>query len=163
VTHGTTARPPEEGNPMTHLRFSPADYRSLCRFCQPPLPLGLDALAFTRLLVTSLAEAHPALAERVAGMSAQKLRILHDHFRGRATADAPADARNAFSRKELNTVAEACESFMRPVRVLRYFRRALVGHLSDFFPNLARKLARLSERQFARLYEHVTRRRDGSA
>ena len=148
---------------MTHLRFSPADYRSLCRSCQPPLPLSLDTLAFKRLLVTSLAEAHPSLAERVAELSGQKLRILHDHFKGRATADAPAGARHAFSAEELATVAEACESFLHPVRVLGYFRGALVGHLRDFFPGLARKLARLSKRQFARLYEQVTRRRDGSA
>jgi hypothetical protein len=148
---------------MTYLRFSPADYRSLCRFCQPPLPLCLDALAFKRLLVTSLAEAHPSLAERVAELRGQKLRILHDHFRGRATADTPAGAGHAFSAEELTTVAEACESFLHPVRFLRHFRVALAGHLRDSFPGLACKLAGLSERQFERLYEHVTRRRGGSA
>jgi hypothetical protein len=148
---------------MTHLRFSPEDYRTLCRLCQPPLPTRLDSLAFKRLLVRSLAEAHPSLAERVAELSGQKLRVLHDHFKGRATADAAAGARHAFSPEELTTVAEACESYLHPVRVLRYFRGALVGHLRDFFPALARKLARLSKRQFARLYQQVTRRRDGSA
>jgi hypothetical protein len=147
---------------MTHLRFSPADYRSLRRSCPPPLPTRLDTLAFKRLLVTSLAEAHPSLAERVAELSGQQLRILHHHFRGSATADAPAGARQAFSPEELTTVAEACASVLHPVRFLRHFRDALVGHLRDFCPGLARKLARLSERQFARLYEQVTRRSNGS-
>jgi hypothetical protein len=148
---------------MTHLRFSPADYRSLCRSCPPPLPLGLDPRAFRRLLVTSLAEAHPSLAERIAALNGHQLRTLHDHFRGLAAAGRPKGGRHGLSAQELTTVAEACESYLHPVRVLRYFRDALVGHLRDLFPGLARKLARLSERQFARLYEQVTRRSNGSA
>jgi hypothetical protein len=147
---------------VTYLRFSPADYRNLCRFCQPPLHPRLHTLAFKRLLVTSLAEAQSSLAGRVAELRGPELRILRDHFNGRATAEAPAGAGHAFSAEELTTVAEACESFLHPVRILRHFRGALVGHLSDFFPALALKLARLSERQFSRLYEQVTGRGNGN-
>jgi hypothetical protein len=39
----------------------------------------------------------------------------------------------------------------------------LVEKLSGTHPALARKLARLSERQFARLYEQLKGRRNGSA
>jgi hypothetical protein len=63
----------------------------------------------------------------------------------------------------LRVLAEACEPFVSPVRFVRYLRVALVAHLRDLFPDLARKVARLSERQFERLYEQVTGRSNGSA
>jgi hypothetical protein len=148
---------------MTCLRFSPEDYRALGRLCQPLPATGDDLTALKRFLLDSLAETHPPLAERIAGLDGHKMGILFDHFSERAPADAPAGARHAFSGEELRVVAEACASFLHPVRFVRHLRMALVGHLSDLFPHLARKLARLSERQFERLYEHVTRRRDGSA
>ncbi len=109
----------------------------------------------------SLAHALPGLARTVAGLSDGQMCLLHKRLRGRGLPAAPAGEPHAFSGEELKTVAEACASFLHPVRVLRYFRESLVGHLSDLFPGLARKLALLSERQFERLYRQATGRSDG--
>jgi hypothetical protein len=160
------ARPslsPEEGHPMTHLRFSPADYRSLCRLCQARPPTGDDFAAFRRFLLDSLAETRPSLAERIAELDGHRLGILYDHFSKRAPADAARGQRHRFSGEELQVLAEACEPFHGPVRFVRYLRVALVEHLRDLFPDLARKVARLSDRQFERLYKQVTGRPGGSA
>jgi hypothetical protein len=148
---------------MTCLRFSPKDYRALSRLCVP-LPTPRDDLAaFRRFLIQSLADSRPALAERIAAFDGHKLGVLLDHFSDRAPADAPRGGWRAFNGEELRVLAEACASFLHPVRFVRHLRMALVGHLSDLFPHLARKLAGLSERQFERLYENVTGRRGGSA
>jgi hypothetical protein len=148
---------------MTCLRFAPKDYRALSRFCVPLPTARADLAAFRRFLVESLADARPQLAERIAGLDGHKMGILLDHFSDRAAADAKRGGRHAFNGEELRVVAEACASYLRPVRFVRYLRMSLVGHLSDLFPHLARKVARLSERQFERLYERVTGRSGGSA
>ena len=148
---------------MTCLRFSPEDYRALGRLCQPLPATGGDLTALKRFLLDSLAGAHPSLAARIAGLDGHEMGILFAHFSDRAAADTARGGRHGFSGEELRVVAEACASFLHPVRFVRHLRMALVGHLSDLFPHLARKLGRLSERQFERLYEQVTRRSDGSA
>jgi hypothetical protein len=148
---------------MTWLCFSPKDYRALSRLCVP-LPTARDDLAaFRRFLLESLADVRPALAERIAELDGHKIGVLLDHFSDRAPADASRGRQHLFNGEELRVVAEACASFLHPVRFVRHLRMALVGHLSDLFPHLARKLARLSDRQFERLYEQVTGRGNGSA
>jgi hypothetical protein len=146
---------------MPYLRFSPEDYHALCRLCSP-LTLALDLPTFKQLLLYSLADTHPALAERVAALGGHQLGILLDHFRRRHPAGTGGE-RHAFSGEELRVLAEACESFHGPARFVRYLQAALAEHLCDWFPDLARKVARLSERQFERLYEQVAGRGNGSA
>jgi hypothetical protein len=103
------------------------------------------------------------LAERIAGLNRRQLGILFDHFSPPDSAGAAPGERPAFSREELRVLAEACESFHGPARFVRYLQAALAEHLCALFPDLARKVARLSERQFERLYEQVAGRGNGSA
>jgi hypothetical protein len=147
---------------MTYLRFSPEEYRSLCRFCQPPLPRGLDLLAFKQLLLTTLSEAQPSLAERIAELDGHKLGLLFDHFAERASAGVPGGP-HELSVKELQVLTQACRSYPATVRFLRPFQASLVELLGEVFPSLSRKLGRMSASQFERLYEQLTRRKRDSA
>lgn len=146
---------------MPYLRFAPEDYRVLCRLCSPHLTDALDLPAFRQLLLCSLAEGHPALAERVAELDGHRLGILYDHFCQRAAARPGADL--GLGPKELHVLREACRCYPTTVRFLRPFKNNLVQVLREVFPALSRKLRRLSDEQFGRLYEQVLRRDKGSA
>jgi hypothetical protein len=147
---------------MPYLRFSPEDYRTLSRLCSPHLTDALDLPAFRQLLVCSLSESDPALAELIAALDGQRLGILFDHFRERAAAPRPERALG-LGPKELHVLREACRCYPRTVRFLRPFKENLVELLQGVFPALARKVRRLSDEQFGRLYEQVMRRRKDSA
>jgi hypothetical protein len=96
------------------------------------------------------------LAERIAGLNGRQLGILFDHFSQPDSAGAAPGEGHAFSGEELRVLAEACESCRGPTRFLAYVRAALAERLGDLFPGLARKVARLSDDQFERLYAQVT-------
>jgi hypothetical protein len=96
------------------------------------------------------------LAERIAGLNGHQLGILFDHFSQPASAGAAPGEGHAFSGEELRVLAEACESCRGPARFVRYLQAALAERLGDLFPTLARKVARLSDGQFGRLYAQVT-------
>jgi hypothetical protein len=91
------------------------------------------------------------------------MQLLHEHLRGQSLEDALPGEWDGFTEAELNAVADAWDSFPYPRRFLRHFRKPLVHLLSDGSPDLARKLAGLSERQFRLLFEYVRGRRGGSA
>jgi len=141
---------------MSYLRFCPEDYRALCRICSPHQPHDLRLPAFRRLLLSRLSTARPSLAERIAGLNGRQLGILFDHFSQPASAGAAPGEGHAFSGEKLRVLAEACESCRGPTRFLACMRAALAERLGDLFPSLARKVARLSDGQFERLYARVT-------
>jgi hypothetical protein len=141
---------------MSYLRFTRDDYRALCRLCSPQRTHGLTLPAFKRLLLSSLSTARPSLAGRIAGLNGRQLGILFDHFSQPASADAAPGEGHAFSGEELRVLAEVCEPCRGPGRFLAYLRASLAERLRDLSPPLARKVARLSDDQFERLYARVT-------
>ncbi len=146
---------------MPYLRFSPEDYHALCRLCSPHLTDALDLPAFRQLLLCSLTELHPALAERIAALDGHRLGILYDHFHERAAARQGGDL--GLGPKELHVLREACRCYPTTVRFLRPFKANLVQVLKEVFPALSKKLRRLSDEQFERLYDQVIRRKRDSA
>src|SRR6516162_9712548 len=148
---------------MSYLRFSPDEYRALCRLAEQIPRGGMGLSALQHFLVANLPLAQLDLANRVARLDDLQMQLLHEHLQGQSLEDALAGEWDGFTEAELEAVADAWESFPYPRRFLRYFRRPLVHLLSDGSPDLARKLDGLSERQFTRLYEYVKGRREGNA
>ena len=148
---------------MSYLRLSPEEYRVLCRLCEQ-LPLGATGLtAFRHFLVAYMPLDQLELAKRIARLDDRPMRLLQKHLLGRRQAEAPAGKRYAFTEEEVTVLIQAIDFPRHPLRFLRHFQKSMVERLSDSYPSLAWKLARLSERQFERLYEHVRGRKEGSA
>jgi hypothetical protein len=148
---------------MSYLRFSPEEYRAICRLAKD-IPLsGADLPALKHFLVAYLPLDQLRLAKRIGHLDNRQMRVLYEHLKDQRQAGAVQSGRHAFTAEELKMVGEACDSLLYPVRFLRFFRNTLVEHLHGIDPSLARKLGRLSERQFERLYEHLKGRRKGSA
>jgi hypothetical protein len=148
---------------MRYLRFSPDEYRVMRRLVRTT-PLGeMDLPAVKRFLVANLPLDRLDLAMRIDRLEDGQMQLLYEHLVGHKPAGAMRGGWDAFTEGELETVAYAWGSFPYPVRFLRHFRKPLVHLLSDGSPDLAQKLAGLSERQFRLLYEHVRGRREGSA
>jgi hypothetical protein len=115
--------------------------------------------AFKRLLLSSLCEAHPTLAARIAELDGQGLGVLHEHFSERAAAVTPWGGRHAFTGQGSQGAAGARDWFLSPVRVGRRLRMALAG----LFAGLSRKLERWTVGRLERLFEHVTGKAIGNA
>jgi hypothetical protein len=148
---------------MSYLRFSPEEYRSLCRLCEQ-LPLGATGLtAFRHFLVAYMPLDQLELAKRIARPDDRPLRLLRKHLLGRSQTNALEGDKLPFTEEELELITQAIDFPRHPLRFLWLVRKSMVEHLSDHSPSLARKLARLSERQLERLYEHVRGRKEGSA
>jgi hypothetical protein len=145
--------PDAKGHPLSHLRFTPDEYRTLSELCARQALNRRHQPAFHRLLVASLRRADPALADRIARLSRDKVNLLYWHFRGQTPA-APAPPAQ-FTSQELRLVAEACVKVPFPVRFVRPFKEMLVELFEEELPALARKLAGLSGQQFERLYAQV--------
>ena len=147
---------------MSYLRFSPDEYHALCRLCEQ-FPLGRTSLsALQHFLVANLPLDRLALAMRIDRLDNHQMQLLYEHLVSHHPAEAAQSKWDAFTQAELNAVADAWGSFPYPLRLLRHFRKPLVHLLSDGSPDLAQKLAGLSERQFRLLYEYVKGRMEGS-
>jgi hypothetical protein len=149
---------------MSYLRLSRDDYRTVSRLCYQ-LDLAFHPRpAFRRLLVEALRGVDLDLAGRVARLGHAELKLLQDHFRHRHCPVGTGNevgAWDEFSPEEREFLAEACVSAPFPVRFVRPFKRLLVEMLHGAWPDLARKVARLSGRQFELLYERACRRKKG--
>jgi hypothetical protein len=115
-----------------------------------------------RVLVISLSNKRPKLAERIAGLDEGHLHILYDHLLGQRWAEGEESGQPGLTAEELEAFAEACQSYQFPTRLLHSFRDSLVHVLRDFFPGLAGKLSRMSDIEFEWLYQQVTGRRKGT-
>jgi hypothetical protein len=148
---------------MSYLRFSPEEYRIISRLAQE-LPLsGAGLPALKHFLVAYLPLDRLDLTMRISRLDNRQMRLLYEHLKNEREDDVGADGKHLFTAEEMDTVAEACAYVISPPRFLRYFRASLVEHLRDTYPELARKITRLSARQFERLYEQVKGRKKGSA
>ena len=148
---------------MSYLRFSPDEYGLISRLAQE-IPLsGADLPALKHFLVAYLPLDRLELTMRISRLDNRQMRLLYEHLKNEQQDTARTVGGHLFTEEEMDTVAEVCASIVSPTRFLRYFRMGLINHLRDLHPELARKVARLSERQFERLYEQVKGRRKGSA
>ena len=147
---------------MSYLRFSPDEYRALCRLSQQIPRGGMGLPALQHFLVANLPLEQLDLANRVARLDDRPMRLLHKHLLGRRQAEALEGVKLKFTEEELKLVTQAIDFPRHPLRFLWLVRKSMVERLSDHSPSLAWKLARLSERQFERLYEHVRGRKEGS-
>jgi hypothetical protein len=91
----------------------------------------------------------PGLARRVASFRSYQVGILFEHLKGRD------ETSPAFTAAECQSVARVCGSAVLHERFISSFRDALVGHFRDARPDLAEKLARLSEQEVRQMYEQV--------
>ena len=147
---------------MSYLRFSPEEYRVLCRLTEQ-LPVGATGLtAFRHFLVAYTPLDQLELAKRIARLDNLQMRLLHEHLPGPNPDDSTPDGWDGLTEEELEAVADAWDSFPYPHRFLGHFREPLVYLFRDTFPGLAQKLARMSERQFTRLYDYVKGRGEGN-
>ena len=145
---------------MSYLRFIPAEYETIARCSREHDLAARNQPTFKRLLIQALREVRPELAVRIAGLGRKRMDVLYGHFRfgPRPAADAPApavDVEQRFTPGEIQTLAEACGAAASPVRFVRPFRRVLVELFEEVSPRLARKLNRLSSREWEGLYEQV--------
>jgi hypothetical protein len=147
---------------LSYLRLTIAEYRAIRRECLRLNPGASSRSAFRRGLVTALATKSTAVARKVAGLRRSELRLLHEHF-SEPIELAIRDKPCALNPDEWVAFAEACVSYPLPVRFVRPFRHMLVDLFRDVSPELARKLERLSARQFEQLYGEATERHKGSA
>ncbi len=148
---------------MSYLRLSRDDYHALRRLCSPHLAFPLDLTAFRQFLLLALSDTRPALAERIAGLDRRQLRTLHDHFAAGAAAGRSTAQGHGLGPEDLRVLREACRCYPATVRFLWPFRANLVHVLQEVSPALAEKVRRLSDEQFRRLHEQLTRRKRGSA
>ena len=148
---------------MSYLRFSPDEYHLIRRLVGAVPLSGMDPPALQRFLVANLPVDRQGLAMRVDRLDNSQMQLLYEHLLGPNPADAVPGGWDAFTEEELEAVADAWESFPYPIRFLRRFRKPLVHLLSDGSPDLAQKLAGLSDRQFRLLFEYVKGRGEGNA
>ncbi len=148
---------------MSYLRFAPGEYHAIRRLVQAS-PLREKSLsALKHFLVAYLPVNRLDLALRISRLNGSQMRILREHFLGRRRTDAPAGNGHSFSEEEFKLINRAVDFPDCPIRILRLCQRSVAERLSGDFPLLARKLARLSEREFGLLCEQAMARGKGSA
>jgi hypothetical protein len=147
---------------MSYLRFSPGEYRAICRACRRLVVEQLSLRIFKRVLIVSLANKQRKLAERIAVLDECQVYILYDHLLEQRWAKAKEGGQPMLTTDELEMVAEACQCYQFPIRSLHSFKRSLVQVLWGVFPALASKLSRLSDSEFEWLHELVTGRKKGN-
>jgi hypothetical protein len=139
---------------LSHLRFTPAQYRAVCQLCRP-LELDDDFFPdFKAFLVQALLGDLPELAQRIALLGPDQLRLLFHHVRSRK-----AVVKDCFTPEDFRALCRACHAAVRPHRFLHYYKETLTRHFQKTRPSLARKLERLSDEQFRELYERVRGRK----
>jgi len=142
---------------VAYLRFTPQEYRALCR-ARRVVDLRTDDPNFFQVsLLFALADDWPRLAERVAGLLPSQLIVLRNHLRA-LTGDVGPGPGQDFTPAELEALAQARGTGLATVRPIGPFRDVLVRHFEKVSPVLAKKLAGLSGPQLERLWEEVRRR-----
>lgn len=142
-----------KGNLLRYLRFNPDEYQVIVGLWHQLDLGGRRHAAVKRLLAAALVNLSPKLAWRITRLRRGELDLLSAHFQARA----PAGVAHDFTPEELRVVASACVSPPFRVRFVRSFKGVLVELLQESWPDLSRKVARLSGYQFERLYEQASR------
>jgi hypothetical protein len=149
----------QKGRFVAYLRFTPDEYRAIAALCKP-LDLGNAPPTFVkRLLISSLAEPLPRLAERIARLSPDQLRLLMTHLHQPKAAARP----HGLSDAEVELVVEAGALLMGQARFAHQLKRTLVRRLAEWQPTLAAKVERLSLQQFGLLCQQANDRARGDS
>jgi len=135
---------------MSYLRFSRLEYAALADAARPLNLNRCRPWVFKRLLARALAGTLPELSQRISHFRRQEIRILHEHLRQRRQPE-----QQELTAEEVGMLAEAFGPLLFQVRFLRPLKSALVHQFRDAFPDLATKLARLSNDRFESLCERI--------
>jgi hypothetical protein len=144
---------------QSFLRFSPPEYRMIARLCRPLNPTDFPPHKLRRFLVEALYSRHLALAERLAHLQPGQLLILHRHFWGVPRPD----GQNSLTPPEVKAFIDVFGPLLRHSRFTRPLKWALVRHLLEGDPELARKIRGLTPEQFEKLCRQVKGRLAGEA
>ena len=140
-----------------HLRFTPAEYQSLCHAYRTVCSSGSYA-AFQEKLAAALRSLDPDLATRIRRLGKPRVRILRMHMEGRHGCDSKRKAVAStidLSIREWQTVSRACALLWLSDDCPRSFQGRLVGEVEEAEPALAAKLGQLDAGQAATLYRRV--------
>ena len=140
-----------------HLRFTPAEYQSLCRVCRTICTSGSYA-AFRAKLSDALRLCDPDLASRIRRLGKPRARILRMHMEGRLGCDPKREVVAStidLSIREWQTVSRACALIWLSDDCPRAFQGRLVVEVEEAEPALAAKLGQLDAGQAATLYRRV--------
>ncbi len=144
---------------MAYIRFTPDEYRAIACLCRP-LNLGKTRPRFLkRLLVASLANSDPRLAERIARLSPEQLSVLITHLHKPTPAEQP----HGLTEAEVELVAEAGGLLIGHTRFTHVLKRTLVRRLVEWHPTLAAKVERLAAQQFGLLCQEANERARGDS
>src|SRR5262249_54074954 len=110
-----------------------------------------------RLLVMTLAEALPLLAERIAGLSHQEFKLLLSHLRPRPQSEPS----HGLTPDEVEAIAAAGVLLLPHTRFATALKRAIVRRLAEWRPDLSMKVLTLSLRQFTSLCAQINGRARG--
>jgi hypothetical protein len=150
----------------TFLRFTPQEYRAILQACAP-LELGAGSFnGFQGFLVQSLATPFPALASRVAHFRRRQVLILLRHLKGARSAmvrqDGPARAGGTrpphLTVEEAGIVSQAAGFLWLHDECRPSFKVCLLRLVEERSPRLARRLARMSDREIEALCRGCQRR-----
>jgi hypothetical protein len=140
---------------MNPLRFARPEYEAIARVCRAVdlhvcLPHDLK-----RLLVGALAEAEPALAQRLARLRLNHVQTLLRHLRADARPPAGPDT---LTDAEVGELAVTFGPLLTSARFGRVLKRAVVRSLLPRSPGLAEKVHYLRPEQFEAVCQEVRRR-----
>jgi hypothetical protein len=144
---------------LAHLRFIPDEYRAIECLCRPLQLHDVRPNFVKRLLVASLSDTLPHLAERIARLNPDQLRLLLTHLHGRS----PVKSAHGLTADEVELLTEAAGPLFAHARFAHLLKRSVVRQLSVCHPDLALKVDRLSLAQFTHLVEEVTERSRGNS
>ncbi len=136
---------------MNYLRFSPAEYEAVAGVWQARNLHSDPPHSFKHVLAKALSVRFPELAKRISRFGKTALRILGNHLRQQQ----PLDEQHDFSAEEISMLAAAGGGLLCNARFIQALRRTLVQYFHHDHPELARKLDRLSLRQFESLCAQV--------
>ena len=136
---------------MAYLRFTPDEYHAInCLY--RPLKLNISRPQLVkRVLVASLANPLPHLADRIARLSPDQLRLLLNRLHERTPVERP----HGLTEAEVALVVEAGGPWLAQARFAHMLKRAIVRRLAEQHTDLAMKVERLSLAQFAQLSQQV--------
>ena len=147
---------------LSYLRLPRKEFETISLLLGP-IPLSDDFFpSFQTVVVQSLAKGSAEISAKIAELRPPQLRLLYKRLQEERKGR-PTETQYGLNREELEAFTQACQCVASSVRFLRHCRDFLVEHFEETLPVLGKKLARLSRRQFERLYAQASgqRKRNG--
>jgi hypothetical protein len=143
---------------VAYLRFTPDEYRAIANLCRPFDLRNTRPRLVKQMLVASLADPLPPLADRIARLDHNQFHLLLIHLQGRAPVERP----HGLTAGEVELAVEAGGPWLAQARFAHMLKRAIVQRLAERHTDLAAKVERLSLAQFAQLSQQVRERARGN-